>query len=70
MKFDELKDPQVQAKLRDAKTPEELLEIAKESGYELDDAQLDGIAGGDWDCWTVCSQRCSPYNICPNDHYN
>ncbi len=69
MDFKDL-SPELRKKARACSTPEELLELAREEGYELDDAQLDGIAGGDWDCWTVCSQQCSPYNICPHDHYN
>ena len=30
------------------KTPDELLELAKEEGIELTDAQLEGISGGGW----------------------
>ena len=29
-----------------AKTPEELLSLAKEAGYELNPEQLEGVAGG------------------------
>ncbi len=32
-----------------AKTPEDLLAVAKETGYELSRDQLDEISGG-WDC--------------------
>ena len=53
MNFDDLKDPQLQAKLKDAKTPEDLLEIAKECGLELEDAQLEAFAGGSW-CVDAC----------------
>ena len=46
---------EIQAKAKDCKTPEEMLELAREEGYELSDAELSGIAGGlDWDCATDC----------------
>jgi hypothetical protein len=35
MSFEDLKDPELQEKLKGAKTPEELLELAKEEGIEL-----------------------------------
>ena len=35
-----------------AKTPEELLSLAKEAGYELNPEQLEGVAGG----W--CGNHC------------
>ena len=53
MNFDELKDPQLQARLKDAKTLEEVLGISKECGIELTDAQIEGISGG-WSC-DLCS---------------
>ena len=42
-------------KLKEAKSLEELKEIAAKEGYELSDEQLEGIAGGglcprDWGC--------------------
>ena len=46
MNFDDLKDPKLQEKLRSAKTPEEILAIAKDCGVELTDAQLDSVSGG------------------------
>lgn len=62
MDFDELKDPELQVRLKAAKTPEELLEIAKESGVELEDAQLTAISGGTW-----CDEYCPYYYECPTD---
>ena len=50
-------------------TPEEILELAKEEGYELSDAELESVSGGDWDCWTVCTGRCGRYNDCPHDRF-
>ena len=46
-----LTDEQKQ-KVKAAKTPEELLSLAKEAGYELNPEQLEGIAGG----W--CGNHC------------
>ena len=55
MNFEDLKNPELQEKLKSAKTPEDLLELAHEAGYELSDEELDGIAGGgDWDCFPDC----------------
>ena len=34
------------AKLKGCETPEEILELAQEEGYELSDEQLEGISGG------------------------
>ena len=45
MKFEEL-SPELQEKAKACKTPEEILDLAKEEGYELSDAELDGVAGG------------------------
>ena len=47
-------------------TPEELLEAAKEEGYELSDEELEGIAaGGEWknDCCPTCGHTGTMY--CP-----
>lgn len=38
-------------RVESAQSPEELLAIAKEAGYELSAEQLDAVAGGDdWRC--------------------
>jgi hypothetical protein len=34
----------------DCKTPEEILSLAKEEGYELSDEELEGVSGG----WSGC----------------
>lgn len=62
MDFKDLKDPRIQERLKDAKTPEELLEIAKECGMELDDAEITGVAGGAW-----CDDYCTDFYYCRND---
>jgi hypothetical protein len=51
-------------KLETVQSPEELLAIAKEAGYELSPDQLEAVAGGDrWlkcdiKCWEVCNVVC------------
>ena len=62
MKFDDLKDLQLQARLKGAKTPEELLTVAQECGVELSEAQLEGVAGGAW-----CDDYCTDFAYCKND---
>ena len=47
MKYEDLTD-ELRAKARACKTPEELLALAGEEGYELSDTELEGISGG-WD---------------------
>ena len=47
MNFENLKDPEFQAKLMSTKTIDELVALAKEEGIELSDGQLDSIAGGE-----------------------
>ena len=49
MNFDDLKNPELQEKLKSAKTPEELVALAKEEGLELSDDQIEAISGG-WGC--------------------
>ena len=45
-----------------AMSPEELLSLAKEAGYELSAEQLEAIAGGKWEpCW----DNCVVYDVCP-----
>ena len=48
-------------KIAAANTPEDLLSIAKETGYELSDEQLSALSGGSWG-------ECSDYWYC-HDYY-
>lgn len=52
--FDKLDDG-LKERVKAANTPEELLMLLKEAGYELSDEELEGIAGGgNWDCFPDC----------------
>ena len=56
--------PELKEKALACKTPEELLALAAEEGYELSDEELAAVSGGvDWSCWSVCpSQKaCDKY---------
>ena len=57
MNFEDFKDPEVQEKLKEAQSPQELLELAREAGFELTDEQLEDVSGGkyDWGCWEKSS---------------
>ena len=43
-----------------AKTPEELLSIAEETGYQLDKDQLESISGG-WCAWHCATETCKRF---------
>lgn len=72
MKLDEgilsrLTDEQ-KKKAEAAQTPEELITLAKEAGYELSSDQLEAVAGGKWNpCPTDCPEEaeCRKYTYCP-----
>ena len=50
MKFEDL-TPEQQEKAKACKTPEDMMKLAKEEGYNLSEAELETIAGGvSWDC--------------------
>ena len=48
------------AELQACKTPEEILGLAKDEGYELSDEELEAVSGG----WYFCSDKIC--NICPD----
>ena len=55
MDFDDLKNPELQEKLRACETGEELVRLVKENGLELSAEQLESISGGiDWNCPGLC----------------
>ena len=55
MNFEDLKNPELQEKLKACKTPEELFRLAKEEGLELSEEELKAVAGGVTWCWAVSS---------------
>lgn len=61
MDFEDLTAEQKE-KAKACQTPEEILAFAKDEGFELDDKELDAIAGGaTWDCFTDCPTDCDAY---------
>ena len=49
-KWEDLSEEQ-KAKVRGCATPEELISLAQEDGYELSDDELEAVAGGSfWTC--------------------
>ena len=54
MNFEDL-TPEQQAKARACTSPEEILALAREEGYELTDDELAAVSGGGiWDCFGNC----------------
>ena len=55
-------DLAVKAKLKGCETPEEILALAREEGYELSDAELEGVSGGWGSCGGYTKQICDDHN--------
>ena len=52
MEYQDLTD-EMKKKVQSCETPEEILALAKEEGYELTDDELEAVSGG----WAACSQE-------------
>lgn len=56
--FDNLSE-ETKAKVLAAKTPEEMLAVAKSEGVELSLDELDEVSGGSWSgCNKLCNDHC------------
>lgn len=65
MDFKDL-SPEFRDKARKCKTPEEILALANEEGYELSEEELQAVSGGvKWSLW--CSDR-KCYQVCSADY--
>ena len=64
MEIEDLSPEQIE-KAKACKTPEELLALAKEEGYELSDEELETASGGG--NWLCEDHVCSWYTPCPQD---
>ena len=53
--------PELQEKARACKSPEEILALAKEEGYELSDEELEAVSGGIGACWEVAACICHSF---------
>ena len=63
MNFNDL-TPELQERARACKTPEDVLSLAKEEGYELSDDELRSVSGGvSWSCISDCPDHIP----CPQD---
>ena len=65
-----LKEPEFQAKLQAVQTPEELLALIKEEGFEIPDEALESIAGGVDDEWGAGTETCVRCPKCKYDWNN
>ena len=64
MNFEDLKNPELQEKLKSAKSAEDLVALAKAEGLELTDEQLEAVAGGE-NLWAETHpDDCSSFEVC------
>ena len=58
MNFEDLKNPELQEKLKACMSVEELAALAKDEGMELSNEQLEAVSGGGWSCDNACPTNC------------
>ena len=66
MKFEDL-TPEQQEKAKTCKTPEEVIALVKEVGYELSEDELAALSGGvgsDSQDDVACLMVCSEFSLC------
>ena len=64
MNFEDLKNPELQEKLKAAKSAEDLVALAKAEGLELTDEQLEAVAGGE-NLWAETHpDDCANFEVC------
>ena len=61
MKLEDL-TPELKEKVLACKTPEDLIALAKEQGYELSEDELEAVSGG---AWNNCSSYVRYTKPCP-----
>ena len=70
MNFEDLKNPELQEKLKRAKTADELAALAKAEGVELAEGMLESMSGGgEWNdpCGDACDFSPCETKYCPVD---
>lgn len=60
MNFEDM-SPELQEKAKACKTPEDILKLAAEAGYDLSDDELESVSGG--------GSWCEPYGKCSQANY-
>ena len=68
MNFDDLKNPELQEKLKACKTMSELAELAEAEGIELNDEELDSLSGGN--ALTEWANQCPKKDCAGYVHYD
>ena len=53
--------PEQKERARACKTPEEILALAQEEGYDLTDAEIEAISGAGGGFYGTCSDLCPEY---------
>ena len=71
MKFEDL-TPEQQEKAKACKTPEDVIALAKEIGYDLSEDELAALSGGvglDPRGADACLMVCSSFELCKNKYW-